>query len=358
MKQIDNNKPQDVGQTIERVSKTQKRAVRNILNNAGTIVGIFIIFVVIVVFTTDIKLTGAMKWTELSLVFFILLFCSYSMYVNYANNGTRAGKSSETYIKAYNNYDSIKKVIIDNKYQARLPEFCRYYTKEELRNARTSILSEVAIDFEVYTKDYIGKDKTLLEQIETLSKSQIEAIIKANAVKPIKLSPEMIMKRGRGNSHRSPLGIKPETKKKIHLSAKFTTTAITSFVTGIIVLDVIINPTWATFAACCLKVLLVVLNGFMGYKMGYENIVVDTVEYMNDQVDLMNQLIQYIEANPEPINVKLDDEAAKEEEIKPIEGESAAVEEPQPESMVKLEKIEKEAEKEPIKIKKITNNIK
>ena len=75
MNQINNDKtPKDVGQAVERVGKTQRKVTRNILNNAGTIVGIFIIFVVIVVFTTDIKLTGAMKWAELSLVFFILLF--------------------------------------------------------------------------------------------------------------------------------------------------------------------------------------------------------------------------------------------------------------------------------------------
>ena len=61
MEQIKNdNKPQ-TGQTIERMSKTQKKVARTILNNTGMIVGFFIIFVVIVVFTTDVKLTGAMQ---------------------------------------------------------------------------------------------------------------------------------------------------------------------------------------------------------------------------------------------------------------------------------------------------------
>lgn len=304
MEQIKNdNKPQ-TGQTIERMSKTQKRVARTILNNTGMIVGFFIIFVVIVVFTTDVKLTGAMQWAELGLVFFILLFCSYSMYVNYANSGTRAGRKSDLYIDSYINYNDKKKYIIDKKYQARSSEFCRYYISEELKNSRTSVLSEVGIDYDVYTEKYLGRDKKYLETIKDLSKTQVLAIIKANSITPIKLTPEMIMKRGRGNSSREPLGTKPETKKRIHLGTKFVSTCITSFVTGVIVLDVIINPTWATFVACCLKVLLVVLNGFMGYKMGYENIVVDTVEYMNDQVDLMNQLIQYVEDNPQPKDIE------------------------------------------------------
>lgn len=52
---------------------------------------------------------------------------------------------------------------------------------------------------------------------------------------------------------------------------------------------------WATFAACC-----VIFNGFMGYQMGYENITVDTVNYMQDQKDLMQQLIEYASTTPEP----------------------------------------------------------
>ncbi len=348
MQQIDNEKPQGTGQTMEHITKTKKKVTRNLWNNIGNIVGIFIIFVVIVVFTTDIKLTGALQFAELGLTFFILLFCSYSMYLSYAQNGTRAGKNSETYIKTCGNYDSIKKKIIDNKYQTRIPEFCRYYAREELRNARTSILSEVGVDFEVYSKQYIGKDKKLLEAGNTLSKTQISAIIKANSVKPIKLSPEMIMKCGRGNSRRTPLGVKPETKKKLHFGTKFTTTAVTSFVTGVIALDVIINPSWATFAACCLKVLLVVLNGFTGYKMGYENIISDTVEYMNDQVDLMNQLIQYIEANPEPVNIKLDDKPDA------VSGDS---ESEQSDAETILTEENSKTERQPIVIKQVTNKI-
>lgn len=86
----------------------------------------------------------------------------------------------------------------------------------------------------------------------------------------------------------------------MHYVAKFIRTTITSLLTGVIVLDVIKYPTWATFAACCLKLLSVILNGFMGYQMGYENITVDTVNYMQDQKDLMQQLIEYASTTPEP----------------------------------------------------------
>ena len=52
------------------------------------------------------------------------------------------------------------------------------------------------------------------------------------------------------------------------------------------------------FASVCLKLVSVIVNGFGGYRTGYENIVIDTVNYMNGQIDLMQQAIQYIEATP------------------------------------------------------------
>jgi hypothetical protein len=62
-----------------------------------------------------------------------------------------------------------------------------------------------------------------------------------------------------------------------------------------IVVDFVIEPTWIMFVSCMLRLMLVVLNGFSGYKFGYENIVYDTVNYMDDQTDLMEQAIQYFE---------------------------------------------------------------
>ena len=294
------DKPRNLGEVIEQTTAQKKKILRGVLNNTGIFVGIFIIFVVIVVFTTDIKLTSVFDWTALGLSFFVLLFCAFSMYLNFSDSGIKAGRTSDTYIKSKAAYDELKKEVIDRKMQGRLPEFCRFYIEEELRNTRNSLLTEVGIDFAEYQECYVGKDKVALEKIPSLSKSQIEAILSANNIKPIKLTPEMILKRGRGASQRKPLGMQPEKKRGVDYGIKFVKTCLTSVLLAVIGLDVIVSPSWAMFAACLLKLFPVVLNGFMGYKSGYENIVVDTVNYMNDQADLMRQLIHYVEENPVP----------------------------------------------------------
>ena len=122
--------------------------------------------------------------------------------------------------------------------------------------------------------------------------------MEANRVKPIRLTPEMILKRGRGSLSRSPLGVEPSKKRRIGYAVKFGSTFILAILLVVVTLKPKADLTWATIAEIILKLFPIVLNGFLGYQSGYENIFVDTVNYMNDQSDLMRQLIRYAEDNP------------------------------------------------------------
>lgn len=304
MEQIKSNdakteeRPKSYGEVIEQSTAKKKKLVRSAINYIGTAVAMFIIFVAIVVSTTDLTIMTTIDWAELGLSFFVFMFCAYAMYVNGTGSGIRAGRKSEAYLASKKQYDDLKDQIIKNKMQGRLPEFCRYYIEEELRNTRNAILTEVGIDFSVYQARYIGKDKEDLQRISVLTKSQIEAILEANRVKPIRLTPEMILKRGRGSLSRSPLGVEPSKKRRIGYAVKFGSTFILAVLLVVVTLKPKADLTWATIAEIILKLFPIVLNGFLGYQSGYENIFVDTVNYMNDQSDLMRQLIRYAEDNP------------------------------------------------------------
>ena len=255
-------------------------------------------FAVIVIVTTDISLTSFEQVAALGLDFFLLLFCSYSMYINCSDSGMRAGLAHKGYIDTLAVFEEHKKTIVERRMQVRLPEFCRHYIEEELKNSRMDVLVIVGLSYDIYKEKYMSMDKEKVKALTELSEVQKEAVIKANAITPVKLTPEMIMKRGRGSYRTSPLGVKPETKKMLNFGGKFLTTFLVSLMMVIMVFDVVIEPTWAIVASCVLKLLAVVMNGFGGYKFGYENIVFDTVNYINDQTDLMRQAIQYIEDTP------------------------------------------------------------
>ncbi|MBQ8427674.1 MAG: hypothetical protein IJX18_00290, partial [Clostridia bacterium] len=233
---------------------------------------------------------------------------------NCADSGTRAGKNTSLYITTQSDYDKIKNRIIENNTQIRLGEYCRWYIEEELKDSRKGFLDSAGVDYKDYLQKWVGVDKATIKADNTLSKGKKTAIIKANALRPIKLTPEMVIKRGRGNKRRAPLGVRPETIKSANYIVRLGTTIGTSLFTCMLALEVINNPSWATFAELCIKILMVVLSGFAGYKMGYENITVTTVNYTLDQKDLLDQFEQYLVKYPVPVAEEVGEEESPDNE--------------------------------------------
>ena len=277
-----------VSEAMTTVDEFKKKTVRAVLNNSGSLISIFIILVVGVVMTTEIRFDSAADFASLGLDFFVLLLCSYGMYVNLAASGTKQGLLSPDYLNMQSRYDALNEKI-NNGQRDKLIAFCEDYVEKELKSTRTIILANVGISYETYAEKYIGKDKI----DEALTKLQNAAIKKANGVKPIKLTPDMIVTKTMGNPRRSPLGLAPSIKKTLVFSGKFSTTALTSLLTVWIALDVIMNPDWNVLVMALLRILTVVLNGFSGWQFGYDNVVVDRVNYLSEQCDLMEQALRF-----------------------------------------------------------------
>lgn len=277
--------------TMATVDEFKKKTVRAIFNNSGSLISLFIIIVVGVVMTTEIRFDSAADVASLGLDFFVMLFCSYGMYVNLAGSGTKQGLTTKIYRDVCTIYEELKAKVSSEGAQGKLSAFCEDYVQRELIATRTTILVSVGIDYNTYIEKYIGKD--ISEIKEELTNAQRKAIRQANRVKPIKLTPDMIIKRERGSCRRSPLGFSPQVKKAFTFSGKFTTTALTSVLTVWIVLDVIVDPGWNVAVLALMRILAVVVNGFSGYQFGYDNITVDRVNYMKDQCDLMEQALRF-----------------------------------------------------------------
>lgn len=284
-----------LGGALDYMRDSKNKAVKSFVNNKGLFVGLILVFIVILVFTTNINFHSSAEVLKLSLTVFVFMFCSYSMYVNCADSGTRAGKSTKLYRQAQTQYEEVKTRIIEGKKQHLLGHFCRAYIDEELRNARNEILEGVGLEYKDYIKKWVGEDKATIKASTDLSEREKDAVIAANSVKPLKLTPEMILRRERTYKRRAPLGKSPQARRNTQYVTKLITTIITSIFTCMLALDVIGNPSWATFAELCLKLLMVLLSGFSGYKMGYESITVDTVNYIYDQTDLLHQFELYLE---------------------------------------------------------------
>jgi hypothetical protein len=255
-------------------------------------------FAVIMIVTTDVKITSFKDLADLGMDFFLLLFCAYAAYISCADSGMRAGLASESYTETLKKFNELKDKIVLSNMQCRLAEFCRYYILEEIKNVRMTHLAVVGLSYEQYLNNYASKDDIEIDALPGLSPAQKRAIKKSNNVKPISLSPETIMRHGRGAYHRSPLDMSPEKRKNITFGVKFVQSSLVAFGMSIIALDLVADPSWVVFATVCFKLVSVVYNCFSGYKTGLGNIVIDSVNYMNAQIDMMQEAIQYIEAHP------------------------------------------------------------
>ena len=281
---------------IERAALVEKdfmqKFTKSLLDVASVSVALFLMLAVILITTTDIHLTSFKDFAGFTLDFFLLLFCSYSMYLNSADSGTRAGMRTETYAEGHAAFQKRKAEVIERKLQTRLPEFCYHYIVTELYNTRNGILAVIGFSYEVYEAQWLGKADEEVEKGE-LTAGQKKAIIKANATEPIKLTPEMMMKRGKAGWRRGPLGVTPEAKRSANFVARFVYTIITAVLTSMIALEAVTDPTWTVIVTCVVKLITIVTNGVLGYKFGYENIVIDTVDYMADQETLLREALEY-----------------------------------------------------------------
>lgn len=273
---------------------TKQRITKKILSNAGMICSCFLFFVAAVVLTTDIKsIESITQIANLGVSFVVILFLTYSMYFSCSDSGIKSGKLSLIYAETCKRCDDMKNHIITNDLYKTLVKFCNDYIKRELKTARSELLSPVGISYEEYEKNCKGRD---IEDLKaTYSHAQLKAIKRANKLKAIRLTADMICKRSRRGTRRNPLGMNPGTKKTINDVLSFIKITLTSLLTGVVVLDAVVDFSWATIVGVLLKLMPVVVNAFNGYKSGYEYIVIDNVDYMNDQIDLMEQAVRYKE---------------------------------------------------------------
>ena len=281
---------------LETISSDRKKISQYIFTNTRPFLIAFILFTVIVVMTTDIRLVTISSLTDLGLEFFILLFCSYGMYICCMDSGTKNGYATDVYKTTVERFEELKSRI-DNSLLYKMNEFCAHYIREELKQMRMQQLSTACIPYEVYLDKYAKLGRKEIKAITELTSLQKKAVRKANRIRPIKLTPEMILSQGKTIHYRSALSAAPGTMKNISFTVKLFKMSFISICMPLIALDVITEPSWVVFAEVCLKLFTVILNGFDGHYDGYNNITVHTVNYVNCQCGLMQQAIQYATTN-------------------------------------------------------------
>lgn len=283
-----------------RLEASQSTSRKASPSSTGIMIGAFIVLVVIVVMLAEIDITDFSALPKLGTNFFVLLFCNYGMYLNQRDNGIGVGKQSSLYTEIMKRYDEIKRRIVEAGIDYRMHDFCIWYIKEELKSARQSLLAACGVSYQTY-EPFIGKDDVDILKVEELSVQQKSAIIEANKLKPIILNSDMIMRRESAAKRSSGRKLTPTGKLYVKSGFRLVRMFVSSALIVAVSFEVLLNPSIATLAATAFKVMFVVLNGFVGYKEGFSNITVDTVDYVNEQIGYMELFLTWTERTPETI---------------------------------------------------------
>lgn len=268
--------------------ETKNKVTATLVEKAGWIMAAVIMLVVIAVMTTDVKLITFKQITELSLSVFILIFCSYAMYGNMYHTGMLDGRKLDSYKKVTAAYIAIRDEIKTRDVQKQLTAFCKEYVDNELRAQKEEVLDRADVTWAEYQKyKHLSKKELAYKK---LSKVKIKAINDANWIVPIKLEPAMLYKQGGHSGLRvSPLHTAPSTKRTFDFIGNLTKTCATSLCMCFIAFEMFAEPSWEMFCSVAIKLLTVALNGYLGYRKGYDNIAVDTVRHTEDQIDMLEQ---------------------------------------------------------------------
>jgi hypothetical protein len=266
-----------------------EKNVTSLIERAGYVVAAAILLVVVLIMTTDIRCIAVQSLADFSVAMFALMFCSYFMYLNMYRNGMFAGEKLKEYKEVCAEYEKIRSEIKSSNVTKRLSEFCREYVENERISRIKGILATADISYDDFQKYKHMSRKQMAN--EGLFKPQILSVIMARRIRPIKLTPTMLIRPGKNASRRNAMHMTPEDRRKWDKITKFVSNAASYGVAGVILFDIYTDLSWKKIFEVAFKLLLVVYTGYSGYMRGYDNIATDTVVFTRDQIDLLKQFM-------------------------------------------------------------------
>ena len=264
-----------------------RRAARTVLKNFSTIVAVAAMVVLMAMIFTDISIETVVsfEWAT-KLVFYLL--CMYVLFFSMQSTGLQDGKAQDVYHKAIKAYNAIRESIRNDHELEDLQAFCDEFIETELRNARTKLLRAASIPYTVFVEKYLEGHEPIPTDI---SRKKQRAIKKALHLKPIKLTPDMLLNCGSLHVSRSPLGANPNVKLVGRTTVNLLPRTVMMFLVADMAVSVIAEPTWETLVTGIIMCFVGLACAYSGYETGYKNIVDDTVQFAERQVNLLSQYV-------------------------------------------------------------------
>lgn len=272
-----------------------RRVSKTVLKNFSTIVAVMAMVVLMTMIFADVNVctTFTLQWAA-KLVFY--LACMYVLFFSMLSTGIQDGKAQTVYDKVIAAYKEIRESIRNDHELEALQEWCDEFIETELKNARIKLLRAASIPYTVFVEKYLEGHEPIPNNI-SLKKQR--AIKKALKLKPIKLTPDMLLNCGSLHVSRSPLGANPNVKLAGRTTAHLLPRTVLMFLVADMVVSVIAEPTWETLITGIIMCFVGLACAASGYETGYKNIVDDTVHFVEKQINLLSQYVLWTQRKGE-----------------------------------------------------------
>jgi hypothetical protein len=219
-------------------------------------------------------------------VFYLILM--YVLFFSMQSTGIQDGQVQDVYKETRGKYNTLREGIRSDSELETLQDFCDDYVVTELRLARTKILRAASIPYAMFEEKWLDTEEALPKNI---SRKKRLAILVARKLKPITLTPDMLLNCGSLHVSRSPLGANPNVKLAGRTTAHLLPRTVLMFLVADMMVNVIAEPTWETLITCIIRCFVGLAYAASGYETGYKNIVDDTVHFVEKQITLLSQYV-------------------------------------------------------------------
>ena len=231
------------------------------------------------------------KFTALTIfLYWISLFCYRNRYAK----GLARGKRDPEYITSLSMYREKRQGIYDRKLASQVPTFCTYYKRQELREYRESLLCDIEISYDEYREKYLRMSYGDIMKLN-ISREAKKTLLKCNAAKPLRLSPNMILFEDGESSRKKLFGKSGKERERSDKKKQAISRAVYVIAGALVVFDVVFNFSIATVLQWIVRMLPIAVAIISGEDGGYCNATVTQVFFRNNQIHAIALFDEYIE---------------------------------------------------------------
>lgn len=228
--------------------------------------------------------------TALTLFLYII---TMFVYRNRYDKGKARGKTDKEYQASLAAYREKRDGIYERNLAGRVPEFCTYYKKKELKEYRESLLCDIEMDYATYKDKYLMmSNKQILK--EPISGEAKKIIMRCNAAKSIRLYPGMILNENGEYDRDKLIGRSGRERERADKKKQAITRAVYVLFGAVVAFDMFLNFSWLTVAQWIVRMLPVVLAIITGDDGGFCNITVTETNFKHGQVNVINLFNEYV----------------------------------------------------------------